>query len=74
MKKGVLKNFAIFTGEYLCQSLYVSCTVIKKETLVRGFSCEFCKKNNCFTEHLWMIASILQLLLALYITIMYSYI
>ena len=28
---------------------------IKKETLARAFSCEFCKfsKNTFFTEHLW---------------------
>ena len=47
-KKGVLRNFAKFTGEYLCQSLF-----IKKETVIQVFSCEFCKiyKNTsgcCF--------------------------
>ena len=37
-KKGVLRNFAKFTGKQLCQSLF-----IKKETLAQVFSCEFCK-------------------------------
>ena len=48
MKKGVLRNFAKFTGKHLCQSLY-----IKKETLAQVFSCEFCEisKNTFFTEH-----------------------
>ena len=32
---------------------------IKKETLARAFSCEFCKfyKDTFFTEHLWTTAS-----------------
>ena len=36
-----------------------------------GFSCEFCEifKNTFFTENLWMTASILQQLLALYFAI-----
>ena len=37
-KKGVLKNFKKFTGKHLCQSLF-----IKKETLAKVFSCEFCE-------------------------------
>ena len=32
-KRGVLKNFAKFTGKHLCQSLF-----IKKETLAQIFS------------------------------------
>ena len=36
IKKGVLRNFAKFTGKHLCQSL-------KKETLAQVFSCEFCE-------------------------------
>ena len=61
--------------KYLCQSLFLSCNFIKKETLAHGFSCEFCKifKNTFFTEHLWITASILQQLLALYYAIMYSW-
>ena len=57
----------MFTGKHQCQSLFLSCIFIKKETLVQGFSCEFCKtiQNTFFTQHLWMIASILQQLLAI---------
>ena len=64
MKKGVLRNFAKFTGKHLCQSLFfnkfaVLCNVTKKETLVQVFSCEFCEisKNAFFTERLWTTAS-----------------
>ena len=43
-KKGVLRNFAKFTGKHLCQSLF-----IKKETLAQVFSCEFCEiSKNTF--------------------------
>ena len=55
VRKGVLRNFAKFTGKYLCQSLF-----FKKETVAHVFSCEFSKisKNNFFTEYLWTTASI----------------
>ena len=55
-KKGVLRNFAKFTGKHLGQSL---CNLIKKEILAQVFSCKFCKisKYTFFTEHLWVIAS-----------------
>ena len=45
MKKGVLRRPA---------------TLLKKQTLVQVFSCEFCKisKNTFFTEHLQMAASV----------------
>ena len=54
VKRGVIKNFAKFTGKHLCQSLFL----IKKETLAQIFSCEFCKicMNTFFTEHLWSTA------------------
>ena len=43
-KKGVLRNFAKFTGKHLCQSLF-----FKKETLVQIFSCKFCEiSKNIF--------------------------
>ena len=42
VKKDVLRNFARFTGKHLYQSLQ-ACNVIKKETLARVFSCEFCE-------------------------------
>ena len=66
IKKGVLKNFAKFTGKHLHQSLFFfkssstqACNFIKIETLARGFSGEFCKffKNTFFTEHLWATTS-----------------
>ena len=65
LRKGVLRNFAKFTGKHLCQSLFfnkvagAACNFIKKETLTQVFSCEFCEisKNTCFTEHLRTTAS-----------------
>ena len=53
IKKGVLRNFAKFTGKYLCQSLFFK--KVRKETLAQLFFCKFCKtfKNTIFTEHLW---------------------
>ena len=63
--RGVLRNFAKFTGKHLCQSLFfnkvagAACNFIKKETLTQVFSCEFCEisKNTFFKEHLRMTAS-----------------
>ena len=60
VRKGVLRNFAKFTGKYLCQSLPLNkvagqaCNFIKKEILARVFSCECCEisNNTFFTEHL----------------------
>ena len=53
--KGVLRNFAKFTGKHLCQSIFFNkvagaCNFIKKETLAQVFSCEFCEisKNTFF--------------------------
>ena len=63
-KKGVLRNFAKFTGKHLCQSLFLNivaglrpATLLKKETLAQVFSCEFCEfsKNTFFTKHLWWL-------------------
>ena len=62
-KKGVLRNFAKFTEEHLCQSLSFNkaaglrteaCNFIKEETLARAFSREFWEisKNTFFTDHL----------------------
>ena len=48
-KKGILRNFAKFTGKHLCQSLSfnkvagLSPATYKKEALVQIISCEFCK-------------------------------
>ena len=58
-KKGVLKNFATFTGKYPNRSLILikfqtePCNFIKKEILALVFFCEFCEifGNTFFTEH-----------------------
>ena len=46
-KKGALKNFAIFTGTCLCQSLFLinlqAYNFIKKNTSTQEFSYEYCK-------------------------------
>ena len=65
VKKGVLRNFAKFTGKHLYQSLFFNkvsggaCNFLKKETLTQVFSCEFCEisMNIFLTEHLWATAS-----------------
>ena len=38
-------------------------TLLKKETLTQVFSCEFDEvlKNTFFTEHLWTIASVMNI-------------
>ena len=41
IKKGVLKNFAIFTGKHLRRSLFLSSNFIKKVSLAQVFSSEF---------------------------------
>ena len=48
--KVVLRNFAKFTGEHLCQNLQI----YQKETMAQVFSCDFCEvsKNMFLTEHL----------------------
>ena len=49
VKKGVLRNFAKFTGKHLCQSLFfnkvagASCNVIKKRLWHRCFPVNFAK-------------------------------
>ena len=73
VRKGVLRNFAKFTGNYLRQSLYFNkvaglrpeaSNFIKIEALVLVFSYEFCEisKNNFLTEDVW------RLLLSLMVT------
>ena len=66
MKTAVLKNFAIFTGKYLCWSLFLitfQALVLqsyKKEIPTQVFSCEYCEtfKNTYFEEHLRTAASL----------------
>ena len=64
--KGVLRNFAKFTGKHLCQSLYFNkvaglacvCNFIKIETLAQVFSCEFWKfSKNTFSYRTPLAAS-----------------
>ena len=52
-ENGVFGNFAKFIGKFLCQSLFF----LKKRTLAKVFSSEFCKifKNTFFIEHLWWL-------------------
>ena len=62
VRKGVLRNFAKFTGKHLRQSLVYqpeTCNIYKKETLAQQFSREFCEisENTFFTEHLLATAS-----------------
>ena len=59
--RDLVKNFAMFAEKNLCQSLFLSCNFIKKETLAQRFSCEVSKifKNPFFTEHLWITTDIL---------------
>ena len=54
LRKGVLRNFAKFTGKHLCQGLYF----VKIVALAQVFFCKFCKisKNTFFTEHVWAFA------------------
>ena len=56
VKKGVLRNFAKFTGKHLCQSLFFNKVVGLK--IPQVFSCKFCDiyKNTFSTEHLWTTA------------------
>ena len=64
-RKGVLINFAKFTGKHLRQSLFFNqvdlrfATLLKKKTLIQVFSCNFYEisKNTFFTEHLRVTAS-----------------
>ena len=57
-KRGVLTNFAKFTGKHLCQSLFfnkVAGRTLFLKNLAQVFSCQFCeiRKNTFSTEHLW---------------------
>ena len=65
-KKGVLRNFAKFTGNTCARvSFWIKlqapgCSFIKKETLAQVFFSELCEisKNTFFIEHLRTIASV----------------
>ena len=56
-KKGVLRNFAKFTGKHLCQSLFQACNFIKKGLQHRSFPVKFVKflRTPFLKEHLrWL--------------------
>ena len=65
IKKGVLRNFAKFTGKYLCQSLFFNkiaglgpATLLKKRLWHRCFAVKFAKflRTPFVTEHLrWLL-------------------
>ena len=66
VRKGVLRNFAKFTGKHLSQGLLFNkaaglrpATLLKKRLWHRCFPVNFAKffKNTFFTEHLRMTAS-----------------
>ena len=69
--KGVLKNTVKFTGQLLHQSIFLiklqalTCSLIKKETLLQVFSCEFWEvfKNIFFREDLQGLHLVVVLLL-----------
>ena len=64
-RKGVLSNFAKFTGKHLCQSLFFNkvaglrpATLLTKRLWHRCFPVNFAKflRTLCFTEHLrWLV-------------------
>ena len=64
--KAVLKNFAIFTGKYLCWSFFLiklqdsRPITLLKETPTQVFSCEYYNifKNTYFEKHLPTAASV----------------
>ena len=64
-KKGVLRNFAKFTGKHLYQRVFFNkkllktCNFIKKDSVAQVFSCNCCEisKNTFFLEHLRTTAS-----------------
>ena len=60
MKKGVLRNFAKFTGKHLCQSLLFNKVAgLRKRLWHSCFPVNFTKflRTLFFTEHLWTTAS-----------------
>ena len=68
MKKGILENFAEFTGKHLCQSLFFNIvvslspvTLFKKRLWHRCFPVNFAKfsRSPFFTEHLWRLLLII---------------
>ena len=70
MRKGVLRNFAKFTGKHLGQSLFFNKVVglrpaalLKRRLWPRCFPVNFVKflRTPFFTEHLWATASVFKM-------------
>ena len=68
-RKGVLRNFAKFTGKHLCQSLFFKkvaglrpAVLLKKSLWHMCFPVNFAKflRAPLFTEHLWWLLLILE--------------
>ena len=55
MKKGVLKNFAKFTGKHLWQSLFLTASFLEKRLWHRCFPMNLATflRTLFLTEHLW---------------------
>ena len=68
--KRVLRNFAKFTGKYICQRLFFNkvaalrpATLLKKESLAQMFSCKFCEiSKNTFFHRTPLVAVSVRLL------------
>ena len=68
-EKGVLGNFAKFTGKHLCQSLFLMklqaapATLLKKRPCYRCFPVSFAKflRTAFFTKHLWWLLLLFQI-------------
>ena len=67
VRKGVLRNFAKFTGKHLCQRLYFNkgaglrpALLLKKSPWLRCFPVNFAKflRTPFFIEHIFVIASV----------------
>ena len=74
-KKGVLRNFAKFTGKQLCRSFFLNkvadlrpATLLKR-TVAQVFSCEFCEiyKNTFFHKTPLVAASALSYIVAMFV-------
>ena len=65
VEKGILRNFAIFTGKYLCQRFFFDkvaglrpATLFKKESLAQVFFCEFWEiSKNIFFKGIPLVAA-----------------
>ena len=58
IRKGILRNFAKFTGKHLCQSLFFNKTLLKQRPWHRFFPVNFTKflRTPFLTEHLrWLL-------------------